>query len=104
MSRLYISQKRLDAWTTENRLAIDGEVMTLVELDRAFHIQPAVRVLAVEGQDDDPNDLVGKVKSESDLDEIGADHLATSLIYRDTAYRVENGWLGDPMPKGKKAP
>ena len=99
MSRLYISQKRLDAWNADNRVAIDGDVMTLVELDQAFFIQPAVRVLAIEGMDEDPNDLVGKVKDEEELVVMGADHLATSLIYKDAAYKVENGFVGNPYPK-----
>lgn len=102
MSRLYISQKRIDSWSTENRIVIDGETMTLVELDRSFRIRPAVRVLAVEGADEDPNDLVGKVKDEDELTAIGADHLATSLICGDTAYKVENGFVGDAYPKGQR--
>lgn len=98
MTRLYISQKRIDAWSTNNRIVIEGEVMTLVELDRSFSILPAVRILSVEGADEDPHDLVGKVKDDEELASMGADHLSTSLIYQDTAYKVENGFVGDPLP------
>lgn len=107
MTRLYISQKRIDAWTSDNRLQIEGDTMTLVELGRSFKIVPAVRVLAVEGGGDsesapDPHDLVGKVKDEEELATLGADHLASSLILNDTAYKVENGFVGQPVPKGSK--
>ena len=102
MTRLYISQKRIDSWTSENRISIEGDTMTLVELKRSFSIRPAVRILAVEGSDQDPHALVGKVKEHEELATIGADHLATSLIVDDTAYKVENGYVGDPLPKGKK--
>ena len=59
MARLYISQKRLDSWTTENKLEVAGDIMTLVELNRSFAIVPAVRFLAVLGDDKDPHELVG---------------------------------------------
>ena len=99
MARLYISQKRIDSWTAENRLEIEGELMTLVELGRSFVIRPAVRILSVEGDDNDPHDLVGKVKDMAELGLMGADHLATSLIYVETAYKVEEGFVGDPVPR-----
>ena len=118
MTRLYISQKRMDAWTSDNRLKIEGDTMTLVELGRTFKIVPAVRILAIEvgaqssgnpAVDDtvkvgeaqapaDPHDLIGKVKNEEELVEMGADHMASSLILDDTAYKVENGYVGEPLP------
>jgi hypothetical protein len=102
MARLYISQDRVDSWSAEDRIEISGDTMTLVEHGRAFTIQPAVRFLAVSGAGDDPHDLVGKVKSLRDLDEMGADHMAISVIYGDTAYDVENGFLGEPLPRAAK--
>lgn len=99
MARLYISQRRIDAWTAENRIAITGGIMTLVELSRSFAIRPAVRFLRVAGSDEDPNDLVGRVKEERELETMGADHMATSVIFGDTAYEVETGFVGDPLPK-----
>lgn len=108
MTRLYISQKRMDAWTSDNRLKIEGDTMTLVELGRSFTIVPAVRILAIEvgGADQDtgeappdPHDLIGKVKDEEELVAMGADHMASSLILNDIAYKVENGYVGEPVPK-----
>lgn len=102
MARLYISQRRMDAWTAENRLAVKGEIMTLVELNRSFTIRPAVRFLKVAGGDEDPHGFVGTVKEETELVNIGADHMATSVIYVETAYEVENGFVGTPLPRGAK--
>ncbi len=101
MARLYISQKRINTWTTENRVEIKGEIMTLIELKRSFVVRPAVRFLKVTGSDEDPHDLVGKVKDQVELAHMNADHMATSVIYVDTAYEVENGFVGDPLPKGR---
>lgn len=100
MARLYISQNRIDAWSAENRIDIKGDRMTLVEHGRAFIVQPAVRFLKVSGDEPDPHDLLGKVKAADELEAMGADLMATSVIFGDTAYDVENGFVGEPLPKG----
>lgn len=99
MARLYISQKRIDAWSAENRIDVTGDIMTLVEHKRSFTIHPAVRFLKVSVGEDDPHDLVGKVKAAAELEDMGADHMADSVIFGDIAYEVENGFVGEALPK-----
>src|SRR5262249_55218835 len=72
--------------------------MTLAELGRVFEIKPAVHFLGVAGGDVDPHKLVGLVKDEEELAKMGADHMAGSVIYVDTAYDVQNGFVGVPLP------
>jgi len=98
MSRLFISVDRLDAWTADGRASIEGDRMTLTELGRVFSMMPAVHFTSVSGQDDDPNDLVGRVKSKHALEQMGAEQLANSVIYRDVAYDVVDGFIGEPLP------
>ena len=98
MSRLFISVERLDAWTADGRASIEGDRMTLTELGRVFSMAPAVHFARVSGQDSDPHDLVGRVKSKDALDQMGAEQLANSVIYRDTAYDVVDGFIGEPLP------
>lgn len=102
MARLFISQERLDAWSAEQRVTVDGDVMVLADGGRAFRIRPAVRFVRVTGSDDDPNDLLGRVKAEADLDEMGADLYMSSVILGDVAYDVQSGFLGDPIPREAK--
>lgn len=97
MARLFISVAKLEALTSANKVSLDGDRMHLTELDRTFRIQPAVRFVAVAGGDSDPHDLVGLVKSEEDLAGMGADHMASSVIYVDTAYEVQQGFVGDVL-------
>ena len=99
MARLFISQERLDAWTAENRVEVEGDIMTLADDGRAFRIRPAVRFLTVSGGGDDPNDLLDKVKAESELAEMDADHYMDSVICGDVAYDVQSGFIGDPLPR-----
>jgi hypothetical protein len=98
MSRLFISVDRLDAWTAEGRASLDGDRMILTELGRAFTMTPAVHFVQATGQDNDPNDLVGRVKSKPQLEAMGAEQLANSVIYNDTAYDVIDGFIGEPLP------
>jgi uncharacterized protein YbjT (DUF2867 family) len=98
VSRLFISVERLEAWSAEGRAAFDGDRMTLTELGRAFSMTPAVHFAKVTGEDHDPNELVGLVRSKAELDAMGAEQLANSVIFRDTAYDVIDGFIGEPLP------
>jgi hypothetical protein len=98
MSRLFISVDRLEAWSAEGRASFEGDRMVLTELGRAFSMTPAVHFVKTMGQDKDPHDLVGLVKSKPQLDEMGAEQLANSVIYNDTAYDVIDGFIGEPLP------
>lgn len=98
MSRLFISVERLDTWTIEGRASLEGDRMTLTELNRSFAMKPAVHFLRSAGSDVDPYDLVGRVKSKEALDEMGADCFEKSVIYKDTAYDVIEGFIGEPLP------
>lgn len=98
MARLFISNERLEAWTAGGRATLEGDTMTLVELGRVFLVRPAVRFTGITGSSLDAYDLVGLVKDADELAQMGADHMANSVIYGDTAYEVENGFIGQPLP------
>ncbi|MBA3538922.1 MAG: hypothetical protein H0T79_04780 [Deltaproteobacteria bacterium] len=98
MSRLFISVERLEAWSAEGRATLEGDRMTLTELGRAFDMRPAVHFTKVTGSDDDPNDLLGRVKSKDALEEMGGELFGNSVIYKDTAYDVIEGFVGEPLP------
>jgi hypothetical protein len=98
MSRLFISVDRLDAWTAEGRASLEGDRMTLTELNRKFAMVPAVCFVSTTGSEPDPHDLVGRVKSKPQLEEMGAEQLSNSVIYADTAYDVIDGFIGEPLP------
>ena len=100
MARLFISEERLDAWSVENKVKIDGDTMLLIEDGRSFNIRPAVYFLKVAGDDSDPGGLVGKVKDQQALAALGAEQYMNSVIVGDTAYDVQCGFLGDPRPAG----
>jgi hypothetical protein len=98
MSRLFISVERLDNWTEEGRATLESDRMTLTELGRSFQMKPAVAFQSVTGgSDSDPNDLLGRVKSKTALEEMGAECFGNSVIYNETAYEVIDGFIGEPI-------
>ena len=96
MARLFISQERLDAWSAEGKVEVQGDRMTLAEDGRSFAIRPAVLFLRVAGDEPDAADLIGRVKDEQALSAMGADQYMSSVIVGETAYDVCCGFLGDP--------
>lgn len=72
--------------------------MTLTELNRSFAMKPGVCFVKATGHDHDPNDLVGLVKSKEWLQTNGGEQFESSVIYRDTAYDVIDGFIGEPLP------
>ncbi len=95
---LFVSQNMLDSWTEQGKIDFVGNVMTLLSGDgkgRSYALEPAVKFVTVEGGEADPHQLLRKVKSDAQLRELGADHIDASVIYKDTAYQVEPGFLAE---------
>jgi hypothetical protein len=95
---LFVSQTMLDSWTEQGKIDFVGNVMTLLSGEgkgRSYALDPAVKFVKVEGDDPDPHQLIRKVKSDAQLREMGADHVDASVIYGDTAYQVEPGFLAE---------
>lgn len=97
MARLYISQDRLTAWMSEDRVKVEADLMTLLPDGRAFRIKPALHFLRVAAGGEDPNGLLGKVKTVKMIKEQGGEHLQESVILGETAYDVQEGFLGEPV-------
>jgi hypothetical protein len=96
---LFISEKRLDAWSSEDRVKIDADIMTLSGDGRSFRLKPAVRFMKISGGDgqDDPMKLIGKVKLVEFVTKQGGEHLGSSVILGEIAYDVQSGFLGEPQ-------
>jgi hypothetical protein len=97
MARLFISQDRLDAWSAEDRVKVDGDVMTLSGDSRFFKLKPAVRFVKVSGGGEDPHQLLGKVKLVTEVEKFGGEHYMESVLVGDTAYDVQSGFIGEPQ-------
>ncbi|MCP4500603.1 MAG: hypothetical protein GY822_11645 [Deltaproteobacteria bacterium] len=104
MAAVFIPQNALDAWTDQGKTALDNNTLTLLKEERTVDLNPAVRFRSLQGADVDPHQLLGKVKTHSQLDELGAEHYMDSVILGDVAYQVEEGFMGDLSRKKSAEP
>lgn len=97
-NRLFLSQAVLDRWLGEDRVQVEGEVMTTLPDRRAFCLKTAVLFQnELTGAGDAP-DLIGRVKDLDQLTALGGDYSAGSVIVGDLAYEVAEGFVGEPLP------
>lgn len=96
MKKIFFSQNFLDKLVQEGKIGLDGSLLTLMTPDRpSFALEPAVRVLKTSGSAPDPHRLVGRILYERDVKAMGAEVYLHSLLYRDTAYEAEPGFIGE---------
>ena len=96
MPRLFMSQQRLDEWVEEQRVQIERNQLTLDD-GRQFTLAEGVYFAEVIGSDSDPNDLLGRVKTKQQLEELGAEHFPGSVIMGDMGYEVTDGFVCLPQ-------
>jgi hypothetical protein len=95
---LFVSQALLDTWAEQGRIDFSGNVMTLLSGEgkgRSYALEPAVRFLKVVGADDDPHQLLAKVKPLAQLREMGAEAVSDSVVLGEVAYEAEPGFLAE---------
>jgi hypothetical protein len=95
VARLFISQERIDRWLGEGKARIDGETMSMPALGKSFRLQPAVHFLRLVSEGTDVSFLVGRVKTQAQVKEMGGEVYATSVVLGESAYEVESGFVGE---------
>jgi hypothetical protein len=96
MARLFISQEQMDKWTSEGKVRLDDDVMTLPAMSRSFKLSSAVHVTkTIDGAD--AQGLIGRVKTSEQLAKMGAEQYGSSVILGDTGYECTEGFVGSPV-------
>jgi hypothetical protein len=103
---VFLSNAMLTQWSDQGKVRLEDTTLTLLQENRTVKLKPAVRFTKTIDDSPDPNQLLGKVKSKEQLQEMGAEHYLDSVILGDVGYTVIEGFLGDlsPPPKKKAAP
>ncbi len=96
-NRVFFPQASLDRWISEGRVDLVGSELLLHGSQRRYRVIEGVHVLREVTGNVDTYDLIGRVKSQSYLVELGAEMLDTSLLLGDNAYEVIPGFLGIPL-------
>ena len=96
-NRVFFPQSALDQWLADGTVDLRGTELTILAESRKYRILEAVRVVTEVTGAADVQELVGRVKAKSLLEEKGAELLESSMILGDNAYDVVPGWLGTPL-------
>jgi hypothetical protein len=94
MARIYLSQQRLESWMNQGLLTVEGDRMKLKD-GKVFRVSEAVYFLGVVGDEADPHQLVGKVKTTMQLAELGVEHYRDSALLGSVGYQVAEGVVGE---------
>jgi hypothetical protein len=102
-NRVFFPQEALDGWIEEGRIALVGDELTASAEGRRFQLETAMRFVSEVTTGEDPNELVGKVKTEEQIEAVGGEHAPGSVILGDNAYEVIEGFLGLLLPPDARA-
>ena len=93
--KIFISQGMLDNLSSEGKLELTGDKLTIQSKERPdYIITPAAKFLEIESKDVDPYKLLGKIVPLNILKDKGVELYMGSAIYKDEAYKVDEGFLG----------
>lgn len=99
VTRLFLPQAQLEEWALEEKADVKDSRLVVAGEPGQYPVVPAVHFLQlVSGED--THKLVGKVKTEPFLQELGAEVLADSVLIGDTAYEVASGYVAEVDPQG----
>ena len=94
MRRLFVAQELLDQWAEQGKIELSGNELKILAENRTFQLHPGARFLSLAAGNDSGH-LVGKVKSEEQLQEMGGELYMNSVLVGETAYDVQAGFLAE---------
>ncbi|MCL2626191.1 MAG: hypothetical protein FWD46_05190 [Cystobacterineae bacterium] len=99
---LFLPEKQLEAWAAEEKVDLSEGQLIVPGEARGFPLVPAVYFARLESGEDEKN-LVGCVKTMTQLDELEAEQLMDSALIGETAYRIQPGYIVtlDILPREK---
>lgn len=102
MPRHFLPQTQLEEWALSDQADLKEGKLVFAADKAGFSATPAVHFQKlVTGADDQK--LLAKVKTDAQLEKLGAEHMADSVILGETAYEVATGYLVD-VPGKAPAP
>jgi hypothetical protein len=95
-SRVFVPQEALEAWLSSGRVHMVGE--TLFVDGQAFALESAVHFVSEVAGGSDEQKLLGRVKSLAQVESLGGELCAASVVLGDNAYEVIEGFLAGAEP------
>jgi hypothetical protein len=102
IARVFVPQQALEAWLSSGQVHMVGENLFVGK--QAFSLESAVRFInEVAGGGDEPQ-LLGRVKTLDQINALGGEHVAASVVLGDNAYEVIEGFVARAEPNGAAPP
>jgi hypothetical protein len=101
-ARVFVPQQAIEHWLSQGRADLAHEVLTFD--GQRFSAEPGVRFLAEVAGGADERQLVGRVQSNLQLEQMGAEHTHEAVLLADNAYQVAEGYLLTLDPDAARAP
>lgn len=104
--KLFLPLKTLEEWMSADKVDLSDGKVVVKETKSASASQGAVHFVKLVSGDDSAS-LIGKVKTEAQVQALGAEHMADSVILGEAAYEVATGYLVEvpnPAPQAKPDP
>ena len=96
-NKVFFPQEALDAWVVTGSVELHDQDLLLKDEGRRYRLSEGARILKEVTGEPDSFDLVGKCKTLTFLQELGADILERSMIIDNNAYDIVPGFLGTPL-------
>lgn len=96
-NRIFWPQELMDQWLVDEKIALEGDRLTIKEENSIYIVNQALFFEADVGDGGDAFNLVGRVKDLASLEEMGGEHYMDSVIIEDSAYKVIVGFTGIPL-------
>jgi hypothetical protein len=96
VKKLFFSQRILDGLIDEGKIRLDNNIITILSQNNpSFELRAAYRFAKTADNGPDPHHLVGQIRYEHEIKAMPAEIYLDSIIYQDTAYVAEPGYIGE---------
>jgi hypothetical protein len=90
---IFIATNVLESWAVEGKAELQASSLKLEGRGLSKSLQPAIHVMALVSGDDKDRQLVGTVRTQSEISALGGEVYFNSLLINEDAYTVESGFL-----------
>jgi hypothetical protein len=102
VARLFLPQKVLEEWALAEKADLKDDRLVVSKEPGTFPVFPGVHFIKlVSGVDE--KKLLAKVKTHEQIQRMGAEHMAETVILGETAYEVVPGYIAEVPTAARQA-
>ncbi len=95
--RVFVSQNTIDNWVLTDQVELAGDVVSIKPSNIRLQLRAASYFRSVAGGSMDTQDIIGRVKDEAEITELGGEAYMSSVVIGEAAYDIEPGFVAIPV-------